>query len=68
MRLTKEIEKLINKREKYGALANTYDCMVQEWCESHGVNISDITLDYGCMLITEPSSYADMTIKRIKEQ
>lgn len=67
MQLTKEIIKLIEKREKYGSLANAYDCRVQDWCESHGVDIIDITLEYGCMLVTEPSSYADMTIKRIEE-
>ena len=67
MKPTKEILELIEKRKKYGELANSYDCMVQKWCSNHGVDISDILNDYGCMLTTEPDNYASMTLKRIEE-
>lgn len=67
MKLTKEIENLIEKRMKYGELANHYDSKVQNWCEKHNVDINDIVSDYGCMLTTEPSCYARMTIERIEQ-
>jgi len=67
MKPTREILNLIEKRMKYGELANSYDCKVQEWCNTHGVDITDILNDYGCMLTTEPSNYASMTIDKIIE-
>lgn len=68
MQLTREITELIDKRMKYGALANSYDGRVQDWCEKHGVDIADITSDFGCMLTTEPDTYARLTLERIEEK
>lgn len=66
MQPTKEILELLRKRTKYGNLANTYECKVNEWCEKHGVDIMDIYLDYGCMLTTEPSTYERLYLERIR--
>lgn len=66
MKPTKEIMNLINKRMKYGELANSYDCKVQKWCNAHHVDITDVLSDYGCMLTTEPYNYAKLTIERIE--
>lgn len=65
MKPTKQILGLIDKRKKYGELANSYDYKVQKWCNEHGVSIEDILNDYGCMLTAEPNNYAEMTRERI---
>lgn len=67
MKPTKEVLELLRKREKYGELANSYECKVNEWCEKHGVNTYDIYLEYGCMLTTEPSTYNRLYLERIEE-
>lgn len=66
MKLSKEILNLIDKRMKYGELANSYDSKVQEWCNCHNVDISDVMTDYGCMLTSEPFNYAKLTIECIE--
>lgn len=66
MKITKEIQNLINKRMEYGELANAYDSKVQEWCKEHNVDITDIVSDYGCMLTSEPYNYARLTTERIE--
>jgi hypothetical protein len=67
MKPTKEILSLIQKRKKYGHLANYYDAKVQNWCQEHGVDCTALNSDYGCMLTTEPQNYADKTIKVIED-
>jgi hypothetical protein len=67
LKLTKEIVDLIEKRRKYGTLANHYDSKVQKWCEMHGVDCTAMIIDYGCMLTSEPDNYAVLTLKLIEE-
>jgi hypothetical protein len=66
MKPTKEILDLIEKRRKYGALANSFDSKVHQWCEEHGIDDTTVMLEYGCMLTTEPDTYADLTLKLIE--
>jgi hypothetical protein len=65
MKLTKEIIELIEKRRKYGSLANDYDSRVHKWCEEHGIDDTALLSEYGCMLTTEPDTYAESTIQLI---
>ncbi|MGE4282354.1 MAG: hypothetical protein AB7G87_01395 [Clostridia bacterium] len=67
MEMSKVILNLIEKRRKYGQLANKYDGMVQQWCKKHNINDAELTNSYGCMLTTEPDVYAIMTTQLIKE-
>lgn len=67
MKLTKEIINLIEKRRKYGNLANAYDGKVQNWCNENGVDDTELLTDYGCMLTSEPDTYASLTIKLIED-
>lgn len=67
MKPTKEILNLLEKRRKYGELANSYDARVLEWYNKHNVDIVNILNDYGCMLTTEPSVYQRLTLERIEE-
>jgi hypothetical protein len=67
LKLSKEIVSLIEKRRKYGNLANEYDGKVQQWCEKHGIDDTDLLTSYGCMLTTEPDNYAELTKELIEK-
>ena len=67
MKPTKEILRLLEKRRNAGEEVTAYEAMVNEWCEKHGVDVSDIYYKNGCMLITEPSTYEQLYLERIKE-
>lgn len=67
MKPTEEILRLLEKRRNAGEEVNAYEAMVNEWCEKNGVDVSDIYYKNGCMLITEPSTYEQLYLERIKE-
>ena len=67
MILDPEIEELLEKRMNCGEELNSYDVLVTRWWDEHGVDISDISWDNGCMLVTEPSTYKRLTRERIVE-
>jgi hypothetical protein len=66
MKPTKEILDLIEKRRKYGSLANSFDSKVYKWCEKQGIDYTELMLSYGCMLTSEPDVYAKLTIEMIE--
>ena len=67
MILDPEIEELLEKRMNCGEELNSCDVLVTKWCDEHGVDISDISWNNGCMLVTEPSTYKRLTRERIVE-
>lgn len=67
MEPTKEILELLEKRRKAGEDANAYESQVNSWCEKHGVDVKDIFYGNGCMLITEPGTYEQLYLERIRE-
>ena len=67
MEPSKEILELLEKRRKAGEDANAYESLVNFWCKKHGVDVNDIFYDNGCMLITEPGTYEQLYLERIRE-
>ena len=67
MILDPEIEELLEKRMNCGEELNSYDVLVTKWCDEHGIDVSDISWNSGCMLVTEPSTYKRLTRERIVE-
>ena len=59
MKPTKEILSLIEKRRKYGGLANDQDNQILEWIDKHNIDSRELHLSYGCMFnpITHGGGY-----------
>lgn len=67
MKPTDEILSLLENRRRAGEVLSSYDYQVHRWCESNGVDVSDIARVNGCMLISEPMVYEELFLQRIND-
>lgn len=67
MKVTGEIRRLLDRRERYADRLMASDAEVHRWLKSHGIETPELDTEYACMLTAEPGQYKDMTLTAIAE-
>lgn len=67
MKIPKSIEKAIQLRAKYANNVIRYDVKISQFLRRNQIDDTSLNIAYGCMLITEPDAYAELTRKLIEQ-
>lgn len=67
MKIPKSIEKAIQLRAKYANNVIRYDVKISQFLKRNQIDDTSLSITYGCMLITEPDAYAELTRKLIEQ-